>query len=134
MVSGAALGSRVVVDADEAEHQEGRAAHKHQGKLHCGILLAACAPYADEKVHRDKSDLVEHEHREEVDRDKEAEYAGGERSRSHMKKWRASSIAQEAKEPAKTIIDERISIAIEIPSTPTARFMLSGANQVHEPV
>ena len=56
-----------------------------------------------------------------------------ESSNSHIKKWRASSIAQEVKEPAKMIIDERISIAIETPSTPTARFMLSGANQVHEP-
>ena len=57
-----------------------------------------------------------------------------ERSRSHMKKWRASSIFQEAKEPAKTIIEERISIAIETPSTPTARLMFSGPNHCQEPV
>ena len=71
-----ALGSRVVIDADEAEHEECRAAHEHQGQLHGRVVLAARAPYADEKVHRDKSHLIEHKHGEEVDRDKEAEHTG----------------------------------------------------------
>ena len=42
---------------------------------------------------------------------------------SHIKKWRISSIFQEAKLPAKTIIDDRMSIATDTPSTPTARLM-----------
>ncbi len=71
-----AFGSRVVVDTDKAEHKEGRAAHKHKGKLHCGIVLAARTPYADEEVHRYEGHFIEHEHREEVDGDEEAEHAG----------------------------------------------------------
>ena len=55
-------------------------------------------------------------------------------SRSHMKKWRASSIFHEANEPANTIIDERMSMAIDTPSTPTARLMFSGPNHSQEPV
>ena len=62
----------MIVDADKAEHQEGRAAHKHKGQLHGAVLLAACTPESDEKVHRDECDLIEHEHGEKVDRDEEA--------------------------------------------------------------
>ncbi len=62
----------VVVDADQTEHQEGRAAHEHKGQLHRRVFLAARAPHADEKIHRDKSHLIEHEHREKVHRDEEA--------------------------------------------------------------
>ena len=43
-------------------------------------------------------------------------------------------IFHEANEPVRSIIDERRSIATEIPSTPTARLILSGVNQLHVPV
>ena len=57
-----------------------------------------------------------------------------ESSSSHMKKWRASSIFHDANEPANTIIDERISMAIDTPSTPTARLIFNGPNHVQESV
>lgn len=74
---------RLVVDADKREHQERRAAHEHQGELHGRILLAACAPLADEKIHRYERHLVEHEHREEVGSDEEAEHTGGKEEKPH---------------------------------------------------
>ena len=67
------LGPRAEVDAQDADQQEGRAAHEHQREFHGRILLAAAAPDADEQVHRDERHLVEHEHREEVHRDEESE-------------------------------------------------------------
>ena len=68
-------GARAEVDAQDADQQEGGAAHQHQRQLHGGVFLVAGAPYADQQVHRDQSHLVEHEHREQVYRDEEAEYA-----------------------------------------------------------
>ena len=55
--------------------QQRRTAHEHQRQLHGRILLAAAAPDADQEVHRNQRHLVEHEHREEVDRDEESEDA-----------------------------------------------------------
>ena len=55
------------------------------------------------------------------------------RRMSHRKNSFICGISHEAKLPAKTIIDDSISIATEIPSTPTARWMLSGSNHIHEP-
>ena len=53
---------------------------------------------------------------------------------NHRKKSLGSGlIFHEAKEPAKTMIAESSSIATDIPSTPTARWMLSGSNHIHEP-
>ena len=74
----ATLGSGVPVDTDETDHEECGAAHEHKGKLHCGVFLAACAPNADEQIHRDERYLIEHEHREDVDGDEEAEHTGRE--------------------------------------------------------
>ena len=63
------------IDAQNADQQQRRTAHEHQRQLHGGILLAAAAPDAYQQVHRDQRHLVEHEHREEVHRDKEPENA-----------------------------------------------------------
>ena len=73
--SEAAVGARVVVDADDAEHQEGRATHEHQRKLHGRVVLVATAPHANQQIHGDERDLVEHEHGEQVDGYEEAEHA-----------------------------------------------------------
>ena len=59
------------VDAHKTQDDEGGTAHKHQGELHGCILLATRTPVANQEVHRDKGNLVEHEHGEEVDGDKE---------------------------------------------------------------
>ncbi len=56
------------------------------------------------------------------------------RSISHRKKPLGFSIFHEANEPAKMMMLLRMSIAIEIPSTPTARLMCRGANHCQLPV
>ena len=53
---------------------------------------------------------------------------------SHRKKPLGLSIFHEANEPAKTMMLLRSSMAIEMPSTPTARLMCSGANHSQLPV
>ena len=68
--------TRLVVDAQDTDHQQGRTTHQHQGQLHGRVVFAAAAPNANQQVHGDKGHLVEHEHREEVDRDEEAEHTG----------------------------------------------------------
>ena len=62
------------VDAEDAEDEQGGTTHEHQGQFHGRILLRARTPHADEQVHRDEGDLVEHEHREHVGGDEEAEH------------------------------------------------------------
>ena len=53
---------------------------------------------------------------------------------SQRKNCRGSgSIFQEAKLPANTMMEDRSSMAMDIPSTPTARLMLSGLNHAHDP-
>ena len=61
-----------VEDAKQSEDKQCGASHEHQGELHGRVFLVAAAPNADEKIHRDKSDLVEHEHREHINGDEEA--------------------------------------------------------------
>ena len=65
----------MIVDAEDADEQESRTTHKHERELHSRVVLVAATPNADEQIHRDKSHLVEHEHREQVNRDEEPEYA-----------------------------------------------------------
>ena len=77
------LGSRVEVDADQAEHQEGRATHQHQRQLHRTVVLVAAAPHTNQQVHGNQCDLIEHEHREQVDRDKETEHTRGQQEEPH---------------------------------------------------
>ena len=55
-------------------------------------------------------------------------------SSSHMKKWRILSIFHDANEPAKTMIEDRRSMAMDTPSTPTARWIFSGSNHIQLPV
>ena len=64
-----------VVDTEDTAHQEGGTSHQHQRKLHGRVLLLARTPYADEEVHGDKGDFIEHEHGEHVYADEKAEYA-----------------------------------------------------------
>ena len=71
-----ALRRTVPIDTEKTEHQEGRTAHQHQGQLHCRIFLAARAPHTDQKVHRNQSHLIEHEHGEHVDGNEESEHTG----------------------------------------------------------
>ena len=57
------------------------------------------------------------------------------RRQNQRKKFIGSgSIFQEANVPAKTMIAERSNISTEMPSTPTARCMLSGAYHIQLPV
>ena len=63
-----------VVDTQQSENQQSRTSHQHQGKLHGRILLATRTPNTNQQVHRNQSYLVEHEHSEQVGRDKEAEH------------------------------------------------------------
>ena len=65
------------VDAEDAEDEQGGASHEHQGELHGRILLLAATPNADEQVHGDEGNLVEHEHGEHIHADEEAEHARG---------------------------------------------------------
>ena len=63
------------VDAENPRQQEGRTAHEHQRQLRGGIDLLSGTPYPYQQKHRDEGYLVEHEHREEVERDEIAENA-----------------------------------------------------------
>ena len=67
-------GTAEEVDAENTDNQQCRTSHKHQGELHGCIFLVAAAPYADEKIHRDERNLVEHEHGEEVGADEESKH------------------------------------------------------------
>ena len=68
------IGRRVEIDTQYTDQQKRRTAHEHKGKFHRRIGFVTATPHSDEKIHRDKSDLIEHEHRKEVDRNKETEY------------------------------------------------------------
>ena len=72
------LSAGTVEDAENAAHEEGGTAHEHQGELHGGVFLLAAAPYADEEVHGDEGDFVEHEHGEHVNGNEEAEHTEAE--------------------------------------------------------
>ena len=52
------------------------------------------------------------------------------RRMSHRKKALGWGIVQEAKEPANTIMAESRIMATDMPSTPTARLIFNGANQL----
>ena len=76
-------------------------------------------PHADEKVHGDEGNFIEHEHGEHVDGDEKAEYA-------HRKEGEPKEILlgeglqfQEANVPVKTMMAERSNMATLMPSTPT---------------
>ena len=66
------LCTTIEVDGQNTDDEKSRATHKHKGKLHCSIFLGTTTPHTDEKVHWDEGNLVEHEHSEEVDGDKES--------------------------------------------------------------
>ena len=70
------LAACTVEDSENAAHKQRGTSHKHKRQLHGRIFLVAAAPYSDEKVHRYEGNLVEHEHREQVYRDKESEHTG----------------------------------------------------------
>ena len=63
-----------VVDTQQSENQQSRTSHQHQCKLHGRILLATRTPNTNQQVHRNQSNLVEHEHCEQVGRDEEAKH------------------------------------------------------------
>ena len=67
-------GTTEIVDAQDADNQEGRASHQHQRQFHGRVLLMTRAPDANQQIHRNQRHLVEHEHREQVGRDEEAEH------------------------------------------------------------
>ena len=69
------LATGTIEDTEDAAHEEGRSAHEHEGQFHGGIFFLAAAPDADEEIHRDEGDFIEHEHGEHVDRNEEAENA-----------------------------------------------------------
>ena len=62
------------VNSNDSQHQEGRAAHEHEGKLHSTVVLVTTTPHTNQKVHGNECHLIEHEHCEQVDTDKEAKY------------------------------------------------------------
>ena len=78
-----AVGRRMIVDTENAKHQECRATHQHQCKFHCRVVLVARTPYTDKEVHRNKSHLVEHKHGEEVNRDEETKHTNREEEEPH---------------------------------------------------
>ena len=63
-----------IVDAEQAQNQECRATHQHQGELHGCIFFLARTPYTNQEVHRNKCHLIEHEHGEHIGTDKEAKH------------------------------------------------------------
>ena len=74
---------RVEIDTNQAEHQEGRATHQHQRQFHRAIVLVTTTPHTNEQVHGNQSNLIEHEHREQVNRDKETEHTRGQQEEPH---------------------------------------------------
>ena len=69
-----ARGSRVEVDAEHSDHQEGGTSHQHQGQLHGCIFLRAGTPMANQQIHWYQCHLVEEHHGEEVDGNEESEH------------------------------------------------------------
>ena len=67
-----------IVDSEDSDDKQGRASHKHQSELHGSILLVSATPHTDEKIHRDESNLIEHEHSEHIGADEEAVNTGRE--------------------------------------------------------
>ena len=63
--------TREEVNAEDADDEQGGATHKHQRQLHGSILLGTATPNTYQQVHRDKGNLVEHEHREHISADEE---------------------------------------------------------------
>ena len=63
-----------IENTEDAAHQEGRTTHEHERELHRSIFLATGTPHADEQVHGDEGNFIEHEHGEHVDGDEKAEY------------------------------------------------------------
>ena len=66
--------ARSVEDAEDAAHEESRTAHEHERELHGRIFFAPAAPYANQEVHGNERDFIEHEHGEHVHGDEEAEH------------------------------------------------------------
>ena len=64
-----------VEDAEDTTHQEGRTTHEHEGELHRGVFFSTGSPHADEEIHGNERDFIEHEHGEHVNRDEKAEHA-----------------------------------------------------------
>ena len=77
------FGSGTVEDTQDTDEQECRATHQHQGQLHGRIFFSAASPHTDKEVHRNQSHLVEHEHGEQVGRNKESEYTGAQQGEPH---------------------------------------------------
>ena len=75
---GIATGS--VEDAENTNQQEGRATHEHQCQFHGCIFLLTASPHTDEQIHRYQGYFIEHEHGEQVGRDKETIYTGAQQS------------------------------------------------------
>ena len=71
-------GSAEEVYGQDADDEQGRTAHEHQGELHGCIFLGSGSPYADKQVHGDEGHLVKHEHGEHVGRDEETEHTRAE--------------------------------------------------------
>ena len=67
-------GAATEVDTEDTDKQESGTAHQHQRQFHGSVFLASRTPYANQQVHRDERYLVEHEHGEQVGRDKETEH------------------------------------------------------------
>src|SRR3712207_1406168 len=62
-------------DAENTDQQKSGTAHQHERQLHGGIFLPPRSPDTDEQIHGDQRYFVEHEHGEEIDGNKESEYA-----------------------------------------------------------
>ena len=66
--------------AKNTKDEQSRTSHQHQRKFHCRILLVAAAPDSDKKIHRDKCNLIEHEHGEHVGCDEETVHTSAQKS------------------------------------------------------
>src|SRR5574344_405296 len=68
------LCSTEIVDTQNTNNQQSTTTHQHQGKLHSCIFLRTCSPYTNKKVHWYQCYFIEHEHGEDIGRNKEAEH------------------------------------------------------------
>ena len=64
-------GTREEIDAQDSQNEQCRTTHEHERELHGRIFLGTTSPHADEQIHGDEGNLIEHEHGEQVYRDKE---------------------------------------------------------------
>ena len=75
--------SRIEIDTQYPDEQQGRTTHQHQGQLHGCIFFFTGAPNSDQQVQRDEGDLIKHKHGEEVGGDEKTEDTDTQQTKPH---------------------------------------------------